>query len=285
VEGETGTGKELVARAIHEMSGRSGPLVPVNCGALPATLVESELFGYRKGAFSGAVEDRSGIVRTAEHGTLLLDEIGDLPLAAQPALLRVLQEGEITPVGATRAVPVDVRVIAATHRNLSECIAKGSFRADLYARLAGAVVRVAALRDRLEDIGVIVASLLRKLAPERAETVAFSSNAARAILGYDWPRNVRELEKCLETALHLAAGKQVRIEHLPDAVQHAGLSARRSREGTVNVLSAEERRRRDELAQLLSQYDYNVSAVARHLGKARTQIQRWMARYRLRRDG
>jgi transcriptional regulator with PAS, ATPase and Fis domain len=282
VEGETGTGKELVARAIHEMSGRSGPLVPVNCGALPATLVESELFGYRKGAFSGAVEDRPGIIRTAEHGTLLLDEIGDLPLAAQPSLLRVLQEGEITAVGATRPVPIDVRVIAATHRNLADSIAKGSFRADLYARLAGAVLRIAGLRDRLEDVGIIVASLLRKLAPGRAESVAFSSNAARAIVAYDWPHNVRELEKCLETALHLAGTKQVRIEHLPEAVQRADLSLRRSREATVNVLSPEERRRRDELAQLLTQYDYNVSAVARHLGKGRTQIQRWMARYRLR---
>jgi transcriptional regulator with PAS, ATPase and Fis domain len=284
VEGETGTGKELVARAIHEMSRRSGPLVAVNCGALPGTLVESELFGYRKGAFSGAVEDRPGIIRTADQGTLLLDEIGDLPLAAQPSLLRVLQEGEVTAVGSTRAVPVDVRVIAATHRNLAESIAKGSFRADLYARLAGAVVRIAALRDRLEDIGIIVASLLRKLAPGRAGSVGFSSNAARALVAYDWPRNVRELEKCLETALHLAGSKPIRIEHLPEAVQRADLTARRSREATVSVLSPEERRRRDELVQLLAQYDNNVSAVARHLGKGRTQIQRWMARYRLRRD-
>ena len=284
VEGETGTGKELMARAIHDMSHRAGPLVAVNCGALPGSLVESELFGYRKGAFSGATEDRLGIIRTADQGTLLLDEIGDLPLASQPTLLRVLQENEVTAVGATRAVPIDVRVIAATHRNLSEWIAKGSFRADLYARLAGAVIRIAALRDRLEDMGIIVASLLRKLAPARAETIGFSSNAARAILGYDWPRNVRELEKSLEAALHLSGNKQVQIEHLPEAVQRADLSARRSRVADVNVLAPEERRRRDELAQLLAKYDYNVSAVARHLGKGRTQIQRWMARYRLRRD-
>jgi DNA-binding NtrC family response regulator len=181
-------------------------------------------------------------------------------------------------------VPVDVRVIAATHRNLAENIAKGSFRADLYARLAGAVVRIAALRDRLEDIGIIVASLLRKLAPGRAESIAFSSNAARALVAYDWPRNVRELEKCLETALHLAGAKPIRIEHLPEAVQRADLTSRRSRDATVNVLSPDERRRRDELVQLLAQYDNNVSAVARHLGKGRTQIQRWMVRYRLRRD-
>jgi DNA-binding NtrC family response regulator len=282
VEGETGTGKELVARSIHEMSRRSGALVAVNCGALPESLVESELFGYRKGAFSGATEDRLGIIRSADQGTLLLDEIGDLPLASQPALLRVLQESEVTAVGATRGVPVDVRVIAATHRNLSEWVAKGSFRADLYARLAGAVVRIPALRDRLEDIGIIVASLLRKLAPERADAVAFSSGAARAILGYEWPHNVRELEKCLETALHLAGAKQIQIEHLPEVIQRADLGARRSRATGVNVLPPEDRRRREELARLLAQYDNNISAVARHLGKARTQVQRWMLRYGMR---
>jgi DNA-binding NtrC family response regulator len=282
VEGETGTGKELVARAIHEMSGRSGPLVAVNCGALPASLVESELFGYRKGAFSGATEDRLGLIRSADQGTLLLDEIGDFPLGAQPALLRVLQEGEVTAVGATRAVPVDVRVIAATHRNLSDWMDKGSFRADLYARLAGAVIRIPSLRDRLEDVGIIVASLLRKLAPERAESIGFSSGAARAILGYEWPRNVRELEKCLEAALRLAGSKPIQVEHLPEVVQRADLSARRSRVATVNLLPPEDRKRREELAKLLAQYDNNVSAVARHLGKARTQVQRWMLRYGMR---
>jgi sigma-54 dependent transcriptional regulator, acetoin dehydrogenase operon transcriptional activator AcoR len=285
IEGETGTGKELVGRIIHEMSNRSGPLVAVNCGALPGTLVESELFGYRKGAFSGAAEDRLGIIRTADRGTLFLDEIGDLPLLAQPALLRVLQENEVTAIGSTRAVPVDVRVIAATHRNLGECVDKGSFRADLYARLAGAVIRIPALRDRLEDVGIIVASLLRRLAPERFEAIGFSSSAARAILGYEWPRNVRELEKCLQTALHLAGANQVQIEHLPEAVQRADLSARRSRVAAVNVLAPEDRRRRDELVRLLAQYDNNISAVARHLGKGRTQVQRWMSRYRIRGSG
>jgi DNA-binding NtrC family response regulator len=282
VEGETGTGKELVARAIHEMSGRSGPLVAVNCGALPATLVESELFGYRKGAFSGAAEDRLGIIRSADQGTLLLDEIGDLPSLAQPALLRVLQESEVTPVGTNRAIPVDVRFIAATHRNLAEWMDKGSFRADLYARLAGATVRIAAMRDRLVDFGIIVASILRKLAPDRLEATGFGSSAARAMIAYDWPRNVRELEKCLETALRLAGKDQIQLEHLPEAVQRADLSMRRARVSTVNLLSPEDRRRREEIARLLSQYDNNVSAVARHMGKARTQIQRWMLRYGMR---
>jgi DNA-binding NtrC family response regulator len=284
VEGETGTGKELVARTIHERSNRAGRLVAVNCGALPQPLVESELFGYRKGAFSGANDDRLGVIRTADRGTLFLDEIGDLPLASQPALLRVLQEQEVTAIGAARSVPVDIRVIAATHRNLANWVAKGSFREDLYGRLAGAVIRIPALRDRLEDVGAILASLVCKLAPERSDAIALSASAARAILGYDWPRNVRELEKCLEAALHLASEGPIQIEHLPETVQRADLSPRRSRGAAANVLSPEERRRRDELVRLLAQYENNVSAVARHLGKGRTQVQRWMARYRLRSD-
>jgi DNA-binding NtrC family response regulator len=134
----------------------------------------------------------------------------------------------------------------------------------------------------LEDVGIIMASLLRKLAPGRADTIGISSAAARAMLGYDWPRNVRELEKCLETALHLAGSAPIQIEHLPETVARADLSARRSRDASTNVLSPEDRRRRDELARLLAQYDNNISAVARHLGKGRTQVQRWMSRYRMR---
>jgi DNA-binding NtrC family response regulator len=285
IEGETGTGKELLARTIHEMSRRAGPFVAVNCGALPASLIESELFGYRKGAFSGATDDRLGIIRSADQGTLLLDEIGDLPLDSQPALLRVLQQEEVMPIGATRAIPVQVRVIAATHRNLAEWMSRGSFRADLYGRLAGAVLRLPALRDRREDIGIIVASLLRKIAPNRCDALAFSAAAARAILAYDWPRNVRELEKCLEAAIHLAGAEPVQVEHLPEPVQHADLSSRRARVSGESVLSPEDRRRKDELIRLLAQYQNNISAVARHLGKGRTQVQRWMSRYRLRGEG
>ena len=146
VSGETGTGKELIASAIHQLSGRPGPFVAVNCGAIAPNLVESELFGYRKGAFSGALEDRPGLVRSSEHGTLLLDEIGDLPLAAQAALLRVLQESEVLPVGGTRPVKVDLRVVAATHRDLGALAAQDRFRRDLLARLDGARIMLPALR-------------------------------------------------------------------------------------------------------------------------------------------
>ena len=181
VLGETGTGKELVARSLHALSGRSGAWVAVNCAALPASLVESQLFGHCRGAFSGAVRDEPGLVRSAEGGTLLLDEIGDLPLAAQGALLRVLQEGEVVPVGTTRALKVDVRVVAATHRDLRAMVAGGAFRADLLARLDGATVRLPALRDRRADIGILVGALLRRVAGARAERLRFDPQAALAL--------------------------------------------------------------------------------------------------------
>src|SRR5437588_230906 len=162
--GETGTGKELIARAVHDLSGRTGPFLAVNCGALPETLVESELFGYRKGAFSGAYEDRPGLVRSSDKGTLLLDEIGSLPLPAQAALLRVLQEEEVVPVGATRPLRVNLRVVAATHEDLGVLASQELFRADLLARLSGFTLDLPPVRERREDVGLFLTSLLRKLA-------------------------------------------------------------------------------------------------------------------------
>ncbi|MGZ3429051.1 MAG: sigma 54-interacting transcriptional regulator, partial [Polyangia bacterium] len=169
--GESGTGKELMARAAHRLSGRKGPFVPVNCGALPTTLVQSELFGYKRGAFSGADEDRPGLVRSADRGTLFLDEIGDLPLASQAALLRVLQEGEVTPLGATRPIAIDVRVVAATHRDLDALVAAGQFRADLLARLGGWTLTLPPLRERLEDLGLLLAGL----APQPSVTLTWEA--------------------------------------------------------------------------------------------------------------
>src|SRR3989442_1997706 len=213
VSGETGTGKELIASAIHELSGRPGPFVAVNCGAIAPNLVESELFGYRKGAFSGALEDRPGLVRSSEHGTLLLDEIGDLPLAAQAALLRVLQENEVLPVGGTRPVKVDLRVVAATHRDLAALAAQDRFRRDLLARLDGARISLPALRERREDFGLILSALLEETAGEMARDVIFSPDAARTLLLHSWPLNVRELEKCIASAVLLARDRRV---ELPD---------------------------------------------------------------------
>jgi transcriptional regulator with PAS, ATPase and Fis domain len=280
LQAETGAGKEVVARAIHTLSRRTGPYVAVNCGALPANLVETELFGYKKGAFSGANEDRPGLVRSADHGTLFLDEIGDLPPASQAALLRVLQEREVMPVGATRPVPVDVRVIAATHRDLDQLVRGGAFRADLLARISGYAIGLPPLRARREDIGLLVAALLPRVAGPRASSVRFRATASRALFRHDWPLNVRELEKTLEAAVALGEGDVIDLAHLPAKVRAAAEPP--APVPVEEQLGPEEERHKAELLALLHAHDYNVSAVARATGKARMQIQRWMRRYQIR---
>lgn len=280
--GESGTGKEVFARAIHRASGRSGPFQAVNCGALPQTLVEVELFGCKKGAFSGAIADREGLVRSANGGTLLLDEIGDLPLPSQTALLRVIQEREVLSVGATRAVPVDVRVIAASHKDLRKLVESGAFREDLLARLSGFEVRLPPLRERLEDLGLLVRDLLRRLAPDRAADVVLTRRAARALFAHRWPQNVRELEKCLEAALVFAGENPIDVEHLPPGIVAPPEAPAAAAEQPAQPSSPEDVERRAELLRLLQEHRGNLSAVARHLGKARFQIQRWVKRYALR---
>ena len=270
--GESGTGKEVLARSIHQQSGRKGSLVPVNCGAIAPNLVEAELFGHKKGAFSGAAQDRSGLVRASDGGTLFLDEIGDLPLPAQAALLRVLQEAEILPVGANRAEPLDLRIIAATHRDLKRSVREGKFRHDLLARLEGVTLRLPPLRDRLEDVPLLLVLMLRKLAPQRPD-LKFTAAAAQAILSYDWPLNVRELEQAVAGALALSGTGSIEVDHLPDLV------VGRADTPEDRDLTAEEERHREELVQLLRQHGGNLSAVARVLQKGRTQITRWVARY------
>ncbi|HEY2405275.1 MAG TPA: sigma 54-interacting transcriptional regulator, partial [Polyangiaceae bacterium] len=204
IEGETGTGKELFARAIHEASPRAkGPFKALNCGALSPNLIEAELFGHKKGAFTGATEDRKGLFRSAEGGTLFLDEIGELPLEAQVKLLRAVQEREVVPVGESRAVPVDVRLIAATHRNLAVEVQAGKFREDLFYRLAVAVLHLPPLRDRPGDLGPLIEALLDRandaaLRDEPAYTPKRLSRAAKTLLmAQRWPGNVRELEHTL----------------------------------------------------------------------------------------
>ena len=205
IQGESGTGKELLARAVHQMSGRPGELVAVNCGAIPENLVESELFGHLRGAFSGAASDKIGLIRAADRGTLFLDEIGDLALPSQAALLRVLQEREVMPVGANRPSPVDLRVISATHRDLDGMVSRSEFRGDLYARLAGYNVALPPLRERLDDIGLLIGALFRRVLGERAVGhPGFELDAARALLAYEWPMNVRELESALRAGAALA---------------------------------------------------------------------------------
>jgi sigma-54 dependent transcriptional regulator, acetoin dehydrogenase operon transcriptional activator AcoR len=269
LRGESGTGKGVLAAAIHRLSGRRGPFVPVNCGAIAPGVLESELFGHRRGAFTGAVADQAGLVRAADGGTLLLDEVGDLPPPAQAALLRVLQEGEVVPVGASQPIKVDLRVIAATHRDLEGMAALEKFRPDLLARLSGYSLTLPPLRERREDFSLLVADVLARLG---AAGTSLSAAAARALLRYPWPLNLRELEKCLSAAVVLAGGGKVEIDHLPRAVLEPA--------PRPHAETRDDGRAR-ELAALLQEHEGNVSAVARSLGKARTQVQRWLRRYRL----
>jgi DNA-binding NtrC family response regulator len=278
LQGESGTGKELLASAVHKLSGRSGPFLALNCGALAPTLIASELFGYRKGAFSGADEDRPGLFRSADGGTLFLDEVGDLPLEAQSALLRTLQEKEVLPIGATRPVHVDVRVVCATSRDLASLAKPGRFRRDLYERLAGYTAALPPLRDRVEDIGLITMAVLRRLAPERADEVRFTADAAYALLTYEWPGNVRELENCLRAAMLLAGSDPVALAHLAPGPRRSVERTPAEPAGSAASLTDAQRRRRSELMDLLTANGGNVSAVARHLGKDRVQVQRWLKR-------
>jgi DNA-binding NtrC family response regulator len=290
VRGETGTGKELAARAVHDLSGRRGAFVAVNCGALPNTLVESQLFGYRRGAFSGATSNHDGIVRASSGGTLFLDEIAELSEPSQVALLRVLQEREVLPVGETTPIRVDVRVVAATHQDLEARIHDGRFRKDLYARLAAFELKLPALAERREDIGLIVATLLRRIAPERAHKIKLRRGVGRALFAHSWPLNIRQLEQTLTTALVRAQGNELTMEHLPSALQLATATSSSedpSKSPTkpfLDGLSDKDRHRRAILVDLFRTHRGNVSAVAKDLGKARNQIHRWVRKYAIEPD-
>jgi len=217
IEGETGTGKELVARAIHETSTRAAsPYVTVNCVSLPEGLLESELFGHVKGAFTGAHSDRKGLFAEAHGGTILLDEIGDMPLAVQAKLLRALESGEVRAVGATQPRHVDVRVLAATHRDLAKAVEDGAFRRDLYYRLNAVTIRLPALRERREDLPLLMDYFLRRHAQAAGRVVSGFAASARSLMErYVWPGNVRELSHVIERAVALAKGPHIEAEDLP----------------------------------------------------------------------
>ncbi len=269
ISGATGTGKERAARYVHEQSGRGGRFIAVNCGALPAGLVESELFGHRRGAFTGAVEQQQGLVLASDGGTLFLDEIADLPLSAQAALLRVLEEHEVRAVGSDTCQSVDLRVVAATHRDLSVRVESGDFREDLHARLSGFEFGLPNLSERAVDLGIMLGELLPKGA-------TLSSGAARAMMRYSWPRNVRELARVAERAYALSEGETIKLAHLPEALKPKLGSAE-----TVARDTSEDTARKAELVALLERHRGNISRIAAEMGKARTQIQRWLKRYEL----
>jgi sigma-54 dependent transcriptional regulator, acetoin dehydrogenase operon transcriptional activator AcoR len=278
--GETGTGKEVVARALHALSGRSGPFIAVNCGALPETLLEAELFGARKGAYSGAVLDRPGLVRSADGGTLFLDEIAELRGPSQAAFLRVLQEREVVALGDTRPVSVDVRFCAATHQHLDDMMESGGFRRDLYARLYGYVVELPALRQRREDLGLLVRALLQRT--DGGERAKLTATSARMLFRHDWPNNVRELEKALASAVALADGRSIVPDDLPEPVRRepapraVGSAAR-----LPSTPPLDDDALRTRLVSLLESHEGNVAAVARAMGKERMQIHRWARRFGL----
>jgi len=216
IAGESGVGKELVARLIHEQGARSnGPFVPVNCGAIPSELMESELFGHKKGSFTGAHADKEGLFQTANGGTLFLDEVAELPLHLQVKLLRVIQEKNVRPVGASIEVPLDVRILSATHKNLAKLVEDGKFRHDLYYRINVIELPVPPLRERREDILQIAESILKRLAGELGEPVPMLSETAQAaLMAYPFPGNVRELENVLERAVALCEGSHIEVVDL-----------------------------------------------------------------------
>ena len=216
--GESGTGKELVARAIHTHGSRAmRPFVAINCAAVAETLLESELFGHVRGAFTGATSDRKGVFEQAHGGTVFLDEIGDMPPAMQVKLLRVLQDGEVRPVGASRAIHVDARVVAATNADIDRAVADQRFREDLYYRLSVIVIRLPALRERREDIPLLIDQFVGQAAARAGRQAALSPEAVSALTGYDWPGNVRELENTIERLVVFSRGR-IEVQDLPDTV-------------------------------------------------------------------
>jgi DNA-binding NtrC family response regulator len=280
LRGETGTGKEVAARAVHALSRRKGRFVAVNCAALPENLIESELFGYRRGAFSGADKDRPGLIAAAAGGTLLLDEIGELSPAVQVKLLRVLQEREVLPLGAStgEGTKVDFRVICATHADLDGLVRQGRFRADLLARIRGLDLELPPLRVRRMDLGLLVASLLERLAGDAAPTYRFDRRCAEALVTHDYPLNVRELEQTLKTLLALAGPDRLfRREALAEtALGRAAASTASSRPA-----EPEPEALRADLLDQMARHQGNISAVARAMRRTRMQVHRWLKRWHI----
>jgi two-component system response regulator GlrR len=276
IEGESGTGKELLAKAIHRASRRAqAPFIAVNCGAIPENLLESELFGHRRGAFTGAVQDHQGLFVSASGGTLFLDEIGDMPLPLQVKLLRVLQEREVRPVGATRSVAVDVRVISATHRDLEEEMKAGRFREDLFYRLNVVTLSLPPLNQRRDDIPLLAEYFRAELAQRYQKPVtAFSKGAIELLMAADWTGNVRQLYNVVEQAIALSTGPQIQASVLQDAIKDRV-------EDVVPFADARRQFEFDYLVGLLQMTRGNVTQAARLAGRNRTEFYKLLHRHSL----
>lgn len=283
ITGETGTGKELIAKSIHIESDRANePMVCVNCGAIPMELMESEMFGYEEGAFTSARKGgKIGKFQLANHGTLFLDEIGDLPLPLQVKLLRVLQEHEIEKVGGTKPIPVDVRIIAATRKNLQQMMEEGTFRADLYYRLAVVTIDTIPLREHPEDIMLYANVFLQQLNHKFKTNVLFSKNASRCLLKYSWPGNVRELDNVISSAFISSDQMMIDLSDLPskisDAVRHE-IPAEENQETLKSLVNQYEA---DIIRETLKKYGYNITASARHLGIERSLLYKKMKKFNI----
>jgi len=275
--GESGTGKEMVAKAIH-LAGplRNKPFIPVDCGSLVPTLIESELFGHVRGAFTGATGPKEGLLAIAEGGTVFLDEIGELPIDLQAKLLRAIQEKEIRPVGSTKQVPINVRILGATNRDLEQAVTEGSFRRDLYFRLNVLTLRIPPLRDRRQDIPLLVAHFLERIGRDAGAEKTISDDALKLLLAYDWPGNVRELENALERSCVIASGPELQSRDLPSHLSGARQTLTTPpNSGIVPIAEME----KQTILNALAQVSGDKMLAARLLGIGKTTLYRKLKEY------
>jgi len=277
--GESGTGKEMVARSIH-FSGpfRDKPFIPVDCGSLVPTLIESELFGYVKGAFTGAVQSKDGLLAIAEGGTVFLDEVGELPVDLQAKLLRAIQEKEIRPVGSTKRIPINVRILAATNRDLEQAVAQGTFRRDLYFRLNVLSLRIPPLRERRQDIPLLAGHFLERLSRSSGQERILSDDALKTMLAYDWPGNVRELENCLERACAFTTGPMIHLADLPTDIHSANSSVPTGGNGSTKIVPMAELEKQT-ILNAIAQLNGDKLLAAQLLGIGKTTLYRKLKEY------
>jgi DNA-binding NtrC family response regulator len=277
--GESGTGKELVAKSIHFAGAfRNKPFIPVDCGSLVPTLIESELFGHVRGAFTGATNPKDGLLAIAEGGTVFLDEIGDLPIDLQAKLLRAIQEKEIRPVGSVKRIPINVRILAATNRDLEQAVAEGKFRRDLFFRLNVLTLRIPPLRERRQDIPLLVAHFLERMGCENGTEKTISDDALKAMLNYDWPGNVRELENCLERACALSSADQLQVRDLPTQIYSVPMDLIGISQPSNTILPIAELERQT-ILNALAQVNGDKMMAARLLGIGKTTLYRKLKEY------
>jgi transcriptional regulator with PAS, ATPase and Fis domain len=278
--GESGTGKEMVARSIH-YSGpfHDKPFIPVDCGSLVPTLIESELFGYVKGAFTGANQAKDGLLAIAEGGTVFLDEVGELPVDLQAKLLRAIQEKEIRPVGSTRRIPINVRILAATNRLLEQAVTEGTFRRDLYFRLNVLSLRIPPLRERREDVPLLLAHFIERCSRASGHEKVLTDEAIKAMLAYDWPGNVRELENCLERTFAFTSGSLINVTDLPPAIASLQIVAPANGNGNGRKIVPMAELERQTILAAITELNGDKLQAARLLGIGKTTLYRKLKDY------